>query len=140
LSKAILAAGVDGGLPVEVITVVSPIFPADIDQNSISLAVCRSGFTGSAFFEGQGFTVVAIITNPGSVPNLATSPWGNWANRIRSVKVNPPHVLVEQFVSEIRSTHEDAIIVHDLPEDIGEEPNNAAQPNCQEVQAIMQDV
>jgi hypothetical protein len=88
MGKVALCRGVTFGAPQFFYDASSPTLDPAIDRQSNSLAVYVNGFVTTAFFEQPNYGGSAIvITNPGSVKDLSVSPWGNWANRIRSVLI-----------------------------------------------------
>jgi len=49
------------------------------------------GFNGAALYEGPNYTGASIVvTNPGTIADLSHDQFGNWANRIRSIRVEMP--------------------------------------------------
>ena len=119
MSSIVLARGTMFGVPTFPYSSPASFLQSDIDALSNSLAIYVAGFTGAAFFEGQNFTGTAIvITNPGSVKDLSNSPWGNWANRIRSVHTGSRGANPADFLAQMRSiaaSPDSLVVVDALP-------------------------
>lgn len=119
MGRVALCRGVTFGAPQLFYENNRPTLEPEIDRLSNSLAVYVGGFVITAFFEAPNYQGDAlVVTNPGSIQDLSHTPWGNWANRIRSVKIGPG---VDALVADWRAgkaSDRQIIVVDQLPDSV----------------------